>query len=91
VSGNETHPEQSIQHLLFTLNKLLIEHKNVNENNEISTTTKHKSIIQQKQDALQNEVGNSFLYGIGPDAHVHQDDAFGNLLHSLKYYINNDI
>ncbi|OEU06992.1 hypothetical protein FRACYDRAFT_252625 [Fragilariopsis cylindrus CCMP1102] len=101
IIGNETNPEQSITNLITTLNTLLIDHQNHNIENEndnndeavlLSETrsktkeSKSKSIIQQKQDSMKTDVGNAFLYGIGPDAH-RTNDAFAYLIRSLISYI----
>ena len=101
IIGNETNPEQSITNLITTLNTLLIDHQNHNKENEndnndeavlLSETrsktkeSKSKSIIQQKQDSMKKDVGNAFLYGIGPDAH-RTNDAFAYLIRSLQSYI----
>ena len=99
ITGNETNPGQSITNLITTLNTLLTDHHNTqqeneNDNNgeasrksELNNLKKSKSIIQQKQDSIRNEVGITFLYGVGPDAH-RTNDAFAYLIRSLQSYSN---
>jgi hypothetical protein len=47
----------------------------------------HPEIIKQKQNALQKSIM-KLLYGVGPDAHVY-DDAFAQLIKSLRHYLDN--
>ena len=49
--------------------------------------TNHPDIIQQKQEALRKVVL-KVLYGVGPDAHRY-DDAFAQLIRSLRHYLDN--
>ena len=66
---------------------ILIEDERILIDDESNNLKKSKSITQQKQDSIRNEVGITFLYGVGPDAH-RTNDAFAYLIRSLQSYSN---